>query len=107
MSETPNNADRAVLAEILDVINRQENCAAALGEIQRIAVTALNNPPAAGDYWEQWLPDAQHINALPQPVRSYVHDLETNADPAGMVAENVLLRDLVEALEARLKAAGL
>jgi hypothetical protein len=38
-------------------------------------------------------PRPEHINALPQPARKYVHDLETNADPAGMVAENALLRD--------------
>jgi hypothetical protein len=109
MADIPNNADRAALAEILDVINREEvspepDDAATLREIQRIAVTALNDPPAGGDYWERWLPDPQHINALPQPVRAYLHALETNADPAGIVAENALLRDSIAGLEARLRS---
>jgi hypothetical protein len=62
-------------------------------------VIALNDPPPAGDYWSGWRPDPEHINAVPQPVRKYVHDLMTNADPAGMVAENTLLRDTVAVLE--------
>jgi hypothetical protein len=62
-------------------------------------LVALNAPPPAGDYWKGWLPEAEHINAFPQPVRKYVHDLVANADPAGMVAENTLLRDTVAALE--------
>ena len=49
------------------------------------------------------MPDPEHIYALPQPLRSYIHDLSTNADPVGMVAENVLLRDMVTGLEARLR----
>lgn len=40
------------------------------------------------------------VNALPERVRRYIHDLETNADPAGMVRANVLLRDQVEYLGA-------
>jgi hypothetical protein len=61
-------------------------------------LVALTDPPPAGDYWERWLADPEHINVLPQPVRKYIHDLETNADPAGTVAENALLRDMVAAL---------
>jgi len=40
-------------------------------------------------------------------VRRYIHDLITNADPSGMVAENTLLRDQTRQLDAmigRLKA---
>jgi hypothetical protein len=51
--------------------------------------------PPADDYWSGWLHDAEHINALSQPVRSYVHDVVTNAGPAGMIAENTILRDMV------------
>ena len=40
------------------------------------------------------------INALPERVRLYIHDIETQCDPAGMVAENTLLRDQVRALDA-------
>lgn len=39
-----------------------------------------------------WLPRPEAINAMPEPLRKYIHDLETNADPAGMVQENAILR---------------
>jgi hypothetical protein len=32
---------------------------------------------------QPWIPDADHINALPDPIRGFIHDLETRADPAG------------------------
>src|SRR3954462_12837977 len=99
-ADLPNNADRAALAKILTLVNYQQDCQAAVRGIEMLALIALNAPPAPGDYWERWLPAAEHINALPQPVRSYIHDLETNVDPAGMVAENVILRDTVAAMEA-------
>ena len=99
----PSNTDRAALAQILAIINDHQDCDAAMRAIQMAAVIALNDPPPAGDYWDRWLPDPEHINALPQPIRSYIHDLVANVDPAGMVAENALLRDTVAALEARLR----
>ena len=94
-ADPPSNADRAALAQILEVINDHQSCPEALHEIQRIAVLSLNAAAPEGDYWQGWLPDPEHINALPQPVRKYVHDLVTNVDPAGIVAENALLRDTV------------
>src|SRR4051812_28705714 len=97
----PSNAGRAALAQILTIVNDQQDCQTAVRQIEMVAVIALNDPPAAGDYWERWLPDAEQVNALPQPIRKYIHDLETNLDPAGIVAENALLRDTVAALEAR------
>lgn len=42
---------------------------------------------------DNWLPTPENINALPDPVRGYIHDLVTNADPAGMVRENITVRD--------------
>ena len=50
---------------------------------------------------DDWLPLAININALPHPLRRLIHDLETQADPADMVAENQLLRDQVAQLEAK------
>ena len=95
----PSNADRIALAQILAIVNEARDCQTALRQIQMLALATLNDPPLPGDYLERWLPDPAHINALPQPVRKYVQDLETNADPTGMVAENALLRDLIGALE--------
>lgn len=40
-----------------------------------------------------WTPTAENINALPVPLRLYIHDLQTSCDPAGTIRENVLLKD--------------
>jgi hypothetical protein len=109
-SSLPSNADRAALAKILGTIRAHErgddgykSCDDTVRVIQGIAVTALNEPTKIGDYWRDWLPDAEHLNALPQPIRQYIHDLETRADPAGDVAEIAFLKDTVEALQARIR----
>lgn len=52
--------------------------------------------------WD-WLPTADNINRLPDPLRQYIHDIETNADPAGMVAENTILKDQVQQLLAKIE----
>jgi|GEM_PF-3027364 len=52
-------------------------------------------------YPHDWAPTSEHINALPKPVRDYVHLLHTNTDPAGTVRENALLRDQVKQLAAQ------
>lgn len=36
-----------------------------------------------------FVPDAEHINSLPEPLRRYIHDLETRCDPAGDVRERL------------------
>lgn len=51
---------------------------------------------------KNWTPTPENINALPEPVRKYIHDLETNCDPAGMVQENAILKDTCKALERRI-----
>lgn len=52
---------------------------------------------------KDWLPTAENINALPKPVRKYIADLETNADPPSMVADNIILRDTIKTLEKMLE----
>jgi hypothetical protein len=49
-----------------------------------------------------WLPTSENINHLPEPVRKYIHDLETNVDPAGLVQENACLKENIRALQTRL-----
>lgn len=39
------------------------------------------------------------INALPERVRKYIHDLETICDPAGMVKDIACFRDNLDALQ--------
>lgn len=47
-----------------------------------------------------WTPTADNINALPDPIRSYIHDLETRCDPAGDLRARRVAEDTVLALEA-------
>jgi len=50
-----------------------------------------------------WLPTAKNINALPAPLRSYIHQLETSmADPTGDCAALVLTRHQNQQLTAAL-----
>jgi hypothetical protein len=49
-----------------------------------------------------WLPTPEAINALPEPLRRYIMELETNTDPAGMVRENALLRAQRDAIVVKL-----
>jgi len=57
-------------------------------------------------------PDPEHINALPEPLRRYVHDLGTRCDPAGDIQtihalkdENAALRKLVEEFQRQIHQA--
>lgn len=50
--------------------------------------------------WDHWVPTAENINALPARVRSYIYELETIADPSGLVHQNVFQRDQIAGLQA-------
>ena len=50
-----------------------------------------------------WLPTPDAINALPLPLRQYIHDLHTRADPSGDVAERAIARDTCRALSLRVE----
>lgn len=39
-----------------------------------------------------WTPTAENIESLPDPLRRYIHDLHTRADPGGLMRENFTLR---------------
>ena len=41
----------------------------------------------------RWMPTAEAINALPDGLRHYIHDLESRADPAGDCARATLAED--------------
>ena len=55
------------------------------------------------DYWDNWKPTPDNINSLPEKVKNYVCGLETLCDPAGIVAENMLLKDEMEILRAAIE----
>ena len=44
------------------------------------------------DIKPDWSPTPANINALPNPLRRYIHDLKTICDPAGDIAEMFRLR---------------
>lgn len=52
---------------------------------------------------DDWAPTAEAINALPDPLRRYIMQLETHADPQLTLQQNWLLRDQVAGLEAMLR----
>jgi hypothetical protein len=43
------------------------------------------------------------INALPDSLRKYIHDIETRCDPAGETAARVLAEDTAKALMTRVE----
>lgn len=49
--------------------------------------------------FDGWQPTAAAINALPAPLRRYIHDLETRCDPAGDVQRLALAQDTARGLE--------
>jgi len=46
-----------------------------------------------------WLPTPENINVLPESIRNYIQDIETNSDHAGMIRENVILKDIIKAFQ--------
>ena len=40
-----------------------------------------------------WKPTPENINALPFPLRRYIHALEADCDPAGTIRSEVIMRE--------------
>jgi hypothetical protein len=79
---------------------RCNECGAIVGSI---STGILEDLVTLATNLDEFLPDSGHINALPRPLRRYIHDLETRADPAGDVAQIAILKETVAALEARIR----
>src|SRR5262245_48596324 len=52
---------------------------------------------------EGWLPTAENVNALPEGIRRYIHDLETRCDPAHDVQRMARQADTIRALQAKVE----
>src|SRR5262250_2671809 len=52
---------------------------------------------------EGWLPTAENVNALPEGIRSFVHDLQTRCDSAGDVQKMALQADTIRGLDAKVR----
>ena len=48
---------------------------------------------------DNWMPTEDNLNALPTPLRRYIHYIHTNVDPAGTMRENFRLRQENAALK--------
>jgi hypothetical protein len=62
-----------------------------LGKTAGVTMATKRSAPI-GTIWtlsirDDWTPTAENINALPEPLRVYIHDLKTVCDPAGDVTE--------------------
>ncbi len=49
--------------------------------------------------WVNWTPTPDNVNKLPDALRSYVHQLETECDPAGDTQARILAEDTCRAQE--------
>ena len=85
-----------------DTTLKCNDCGAAVGKLNTAILNNLVNLAGATDL-DRFVPDPDHINALPEPLRKYIHDLATRADPAGDVAEIALLKENNRALWARIR----
>src|SRR5262245_38337276 len=65
-----------------------------------LAIDATEEAVAGG---EGWLPTPEHVNALPEGIRRYVHDRETRCDPAGDVQTRALQADTIRGLDAKVR----
>src|SRR5215470_20117321 len=50
-----------------------------------------------------WLPTAENVNALPDGIRGYVHDLETRCDPAHDIQRLARQADTIRGLDAKVR----
>lgn len=57
------------------------------------------------DISDDWIPSAVNVNALPKPLRRYIHSIEV-LDPQYLVQHNTVLRDQVRGLEKKLANMG-
>jgi hypothetical protein len=55
------------------------------------------------DIPDDWQPTPEAVNALPEPLRRYVANLETVADPASLVREATVQRETALALAERVR----
>jgi hypothetical protein len=81
---------------------RCDECGEVVGTMNTWPFSDLASLALAGGM-ATFVPDPEHIKALPEPVRRYIHELETRADPAGNIAEIALLKENNAALWKRVQ----
>jgi hypothetical protein len=104
--DTPPVSAGAITAEDYEKAYRTvlRNATQALVRAQKAEaeVTALTAERDRLALAPDWRPTPDNINALPDPLRRYIHALETDCDPAGTIRSEVILREhTVPELQAR------
>jgi len=79
-------------------VDHQEAFALGAQHVRAILATR-QAAPVAGQQGGDWKPTPEAINALPQPIRDYIHGIETIADPQYLVQQNTFLKDQCEGLQ--------
>jgi len=64
---------------------------------------AIDETEAAVAGGDGWLPTPENVNALPEGIRRYVHDLETRCDPAQDVQKMALQADTIRGLDVKVR----
>ena len=80
------SAQAGVHAEAWHLRNGARRAAFNSGHLAEECVVAFSVPAA-------WLPPPHNLNALPDRLRRYIHDLESNCDPQGDLRELFRLRE--------------
>lgn len=62
-----------------------------------IAVVIAKHMEPSRECLNKFTPTSENINALPKALRSFIHQLETRADPAGDVAARIVAQENCEA----------
>ena len=82
---TPENFDRVTDAQMLMASANELKSA-----LTQQVVAATQGVEAMS---ENWLPTPNNVNALPKPLRDYIHNLVANCDPSNTVRESMILKD--------------
>lgn len=80
---------------IISKSEAKRDIAAKAADKLRDAISAALAAPVA----EKWLPTPENVNALPEGVRKFVHDLASRCDPAGDVAALTGLQDQLDGVQ--------
>jgi hypothetical protein len=90
-----------VLTNVRDGVLDEPNRTKTLNEAIRLLREMTRVPPEApadSDIYTNFKPTTENINALSEPLRNYIHDLETRTDPAGDLREIASLKEQRDAL---------
>ncbi len=52
------------------------------------------------DIAKHWIPTPENMNKLPEPLRDYIHELETNSSTLDLIQENAALKFLLDLMTA-------